>query len=66
MDIGGCVRVARQARGLTQEELARRADVSLNLINKIERRVVCNPHILTILNIARALDVSVGVLVGEK
>jgi len=56
----------RKDLGLSQEALARGAGVSLNLINKIERGVVVDPHYSTLAGIADALQTSVANLTGEE
>lgn len=50
---------------LTQQELAERAGVSLDLISKLERGVRQTARIPTLNAIAEALDVDPGVLVGR-
>ncbi len=65
MDIGKRVRDAREARGMTQEELARRAGVPLNRVGRIETGTVTDPHYSTLSRIAGGLDVSVGELLQE-
>lgn len=65
MDLGSRVRDRRKALNLSQEALARRADVSLNLINRVERGETRDPHYSTLVSIAGALGVSVGELMEE-
>lgn len=65
-NIGERVRAKRQALDLTQEALARRAEVSLNLINRVERGETRDPHISTLSSIAEALGVSVAELLAEE
>lgn len=60
--IGGRVRHIRKQRGLTQERLARRADVSLNVIGRLELGAVNDPHYSTLSRIAKALLVPVSSL----
>jgi transcriptional regulator with XRE-family HTH domain len=62
-DLGVRIRALRKERGLAQEALARRADVSLNLVGRLELGMVKNPHYLTLVGLARALDVTVEELV---
>ena len=62
MDIGKRVRDAREARGLTQEGLARRAGVPLNRVGRIETGTVTDPHYSTLSRIADGLGLSVGEL----
>jgi transcriptional regulator with XRE-family HTH domain len=64
-NLGERVRAVRKARDLSQEALAREAGVSLNLVNKLERGVVTDPHYSTLSGIARALGVPVQELVRE-
>ena len=49
----------RSQRGLSQDELAEKADLDRTYVSGIERGVR-NPGIKTVLRIARALGVSVG------
>lgn len=64
-NLGEHIRTMRKARNLSQEALARRADVSLNLVGKLELGMVTNPHYSTLAGLARALDVTVEELVEE-
>ncbi|MBL7130898.1 MAG: helix-turn-helix transcriptional regulator [Candidatus Omnitrophica bacterium] len=52
------IRELRNKKGLSQEKLARMADVSYNTIVKIESGESKNPTIQTMAGIARALGVS--------
>ncbi len=65
MSIGDKVRATRKAAGISQEEVARRAGVSLNVINRLERGVILDPHYSTLRGIASALEVPVEDLVRE-
>ena len=65
MSIGDKVRATRKAAGISQEEVARRAGVSLNVINRLERDVILDPHYSTLRGIASALGVPVADLVRE-
>ncbi len=56
----------RQQKGLTQEALSRKADVSYNTIIKIESGVVTNPRMDNLMKLADALDVSMDKLAGRK
>jgi transcriptional regulator with XRE-family HTH domain len=64
-NLGTRVRDARKAQQLSQEALAREADLSLNLVNKLERGVVTDPHYSTLSGLARALGMTVEQLVEE-
>ena len=65
MDLANRIRSARKAKGMTQEELARRAGVGLNIVNRIERGVVTDPHYSTLSGLAAALNTSISRLVEE-
>jgi|SRR5829696_6464090 len=64
-NLGEHIRTVRKERGLSQEALARRADVSLNLVGRLELGMVKNPHYGTLAGLARALDLTVEELVEE-
>ena len=53
---GNLVRVIRQSSGLSAPELARRAGISNNALNRLERGL-SEPRLSTILALARALGV---------
>jgi len=57
------LRQLREAKGLTQEKLARLADVANNTIIKIEAGKNQNPTLDTLKNIAKVLEVSVDELI---
>ena len=56
------LRKMREARGLSQEKLARLADVANNTIIKIESEKNQNPTLDTLKKIAKALGVSIDEL----
>lgn len=64
-NLGDHVRGVRKKKGLSQEAVARRADLSLNVIARIELGIITNPHYLTLASIARALGMTVTELVEE-
>jgi transcriptional regulator with XRE-family HTH domain len=57
------LRQLRETKGLTQEKLARLADVANNTIIKIEAGKNQNPTLDTLKNIAKVLEVSVDELI---
>ena len=57
------LRKMREAKGLSQEKLARLADVANNTIIKIEAGKNQNPTLNTLSKIAKALEVSVDDLI---
>lgn len=66
MGIGSRIKAARKAAGLSQEELARRADLSLNGFADIEREVIKDPHYSSLRKIADALGVPIGELLEAE
>jgi transcriptional regulator with XRE-family HTH domain len=55
----------RKKQGLTQEALARKAEVSYNTIIKLESSGILDPRIGTLKKLASALNVSIDNLVGK-
>lgn len=65
MKIGKKIQEIRIEKGLTQEALARKANISFAGLNRIENGHVPKPQDSTLSVIARALGVSVNILKGE-
>jgi transcriptional regulator with XRE-family HTH domain len=65
MDIGTRLRSARKAKSLSQERLARQADVSLNVVSRLERGEIEDPHISTLIGLSQALGIPVEELLGK-
>lgn len=59
------IRKLRLKKGLSQEKLARLADISNATLVKIESGVAKEPTITTVVKIADALEVSIDALVGR-
>jgi len=57
------VKRLREAKGLSQEKLARLADVANNTLIKMETGENKNPTLETLVRVAKALDVSINELV---
>ena len=66
MSIGQRVRARREELGLSQEAVARGADISLRAVTDLELGISTNPHYLTLKGLANALDTSITALVGEE
>jgi transcriptional regulator with XRE-family HTH domain len=60
------LRSLRKERGLSQETVARRADIGLKAYGELERGIATDPHFSTLAGIARALGLTVAEVVGEK
>jgi transcriptional regulator with XRE-family HTH domain len=61
--IGDRLKALRVRRALTQQELADRAGVSSNALNRIELNKA-EPHMSTLRKLAKALDIDPTELVG--
>ena len=59
------IRKLRLKKGLSQEKLARLADISNATLVKIEAGVAKEPTITTVAKIARALEISIDELIGR-
>lgn len=60
MNIGRIVRERRQAKGMTIEQLAEKADVSVSLISRLERERVDNIKLANLAAIANALQLQMA------
>jgi transcriptional regulator with XRE-family HTH domain len=65
VDIGERIRSLRTARGLSQEEVARRTGIGLKSYGDLERGRTKDPHYSTLRGVARALNVRVEELLEE-
>ncbi len=63
MMIGDNVKKVRKKKGLTQDRLARKADIPYTTLTKLESNVVKKPSVQTIAKIARALEISIEELI---
>jgi transcriptional regulator with XRE-family HTH domain len=66
LTIGERVRERRKALHLSQEDIARRAGVSLNQINRLERGEIESPRFTTMVHLAHSLGMRVGDFVEEE
>lgn len=65
VNLGVNVRKLRKERGLTQEELAELADISIAYLSKIENNKANNVSLAITYHLAEALGVTAGYLVGQ-
>ena len=61
--VGDNVKKFRKKKGLTQDGLARKADIPYTTLTKLESNVVKKPSVQTIAKIARTLEVSIEELI---
>jgi transcriptional regulator with XRE-family HTH domain len=66
VDIGERIRSLRTARGLSQEEVARRTGIGLKSYGDLERGRTKDPHYSTLRGVARALGVRVEELISTE
>ena len=59
MDIGNKLKELRVLKGLTQEELADRSELSKGFISQLERNLT-SPSITTLMDILQCLGTSIG------
>ncbi len=55
----------RKEKGLTQEGLARKADISYHTLIKLESGGIENPKIETVIKLADALGITIDKLTGR-
>ena len=60
------IKKLREAKGLSQEKLARLADIANNTLIKMESGENQNPTLVTLKKVAKALSVSVDDLIGSS
>ncbi len=65
MDIGGRIKELRITKGLTQEELADRSELSKGFISQLERNLT-SPSIATLMDILQCLGTSVSEFFQEQ
>ena len=56
----------REKKGLTQEALARKADISYNTIIKLETGGIKDPRVSTITKLAQALEITIDELLSGE
>ena len=61
--IGNKIKAWRKKRGITQDALAKKADIPYTTLAKIESDVIENPSLQTITKISKGLGVSLDELV---
>jgi len=61
--IGDKIKQFRNKQGLTQDELARKADLPYTTLTKIETNVITKPSIQTVMKIAKGLGIGVDELI---
>ncbi len=60
------IKKLRKQSGLSQDQMARKANMPLSTYLKVENGVTPNPSIQTLLNVAEALEISLDELIGRN
>ncbi len=60
------LRALRKESGLTQEQLARKADISVKYLQNLEGATPKNPSLLTLEKIAKGLGLTIHALFDEE
>ncbi len=63
--IGDNIKKIRKQKNLSQDNLARRANIPYTTLTKIESNVVKKPSVQNVAKIAKALDISIEKLIEE-
>ena len=61
-EIGDKIKQVRQKQGLTQDALAKKADIPYTTLTKIESNVITKPSIQTVGKIAKGLGITIDEL----
>lgn len=64
-NLGEKIQRLRKEKGLSQDELARKADIPYTTLTKIEIGVIKKPSVFAVAKIAEALDISIDDLIQE-
>jgi len=62
--IGEKIKLWRKKKELTQDALAKKADIPYTTLAKIETDVILNPSLQTVTKIANGLDISLDELIN--
>ena len=58
-NLGQKIQKLRKAKGLSQDELARKADIPYTTLTKIEIGVIKKPSVFAVAKLAKILDLSI-------
>lgn len=65
VDIGERIKYWRKEKGMTQDSLAKKADIPYTTLAKIESKIVTNPRMDTLIKIAAGLEIKIEDLIKE-
>lgn len=64
-NLGQKIQGLRKEKGLSQDELARKADIPYTTLTKIEIGVIKKPSVFAVAKIAEALDIDINDLLRD-
>ena len=64
-NLGQKIQKLRKEKGLSQDELARKADIPYTTLTKIEIGVIKKPSVFAVAKIAKALDIDINDLIKD-
>ena len=64
--LGKNIKKLREKRGLSQDKLTKRADITLTTLVKLETGINDNPTLKTLVKLANALEISIDELVKNS
>lgn len=65
-NIGPRIMALRAEKNMNLSELARKSEIAKSLLHRIENQKTANPELGTLQKIARALDTTVGDIIGNE
>ena len=66
LSLGQKIKALRKEKGLTQEQLAIKAEVSYTTLTKVETGAIKNPSFETVAAIAKGLEITLDTLTSES
>ena len=66
MEISENIKRLRKQNNLTLRDLAKKSGLAFGAIGNIERGVIKDPHISTIIKLAKAFNITIDELVGNR
>lgn len=65
VDIGERIKYWRKEKNITQDALAKKADIPYTTLAKIESKIVVNPRMITLIKIADGLEITIDKLIKD-
>lgn len=65
VEISERIKYWRKKRGMTQDALAKKADIKYSTLSKLESKNVVNPRMETLIKIAEGLEITIDELINK-